>query len=171
MATAIAIALTEVDLLRQNAQVTAEILRKNVAGITHEESMRQPQPAGNCLNWVVGHLVFVYDQILPMVGQQPVFAKDELARYGRGTAPLVSSDEAKDLGELMKAWDEACTRYDAGLAALTPEHLDAKSGVSPRNNPNETVRSLLGLVSFHQAYHTGQAGILRRMAGRERAVA
>jgi uncharacterized damage-inducible protein DinB len=29
------------------------------------------------------------------------------------------------------------------------------------------VRSLLSLVMFHQAYHVGQSGLLRRIAGKE----
>ncbi len=70
----------------------------------------------------------------------------------------------------MTAWDEATRRIDAGLAGLAPEALDQPAPHSPGNNPNETVRSLLSVTFFHQAYHAGQTGILRRIAGKEGAI-
>jgi uncharacterized damage-inducible protein DinB len=41
---------------------------------------------------------------------------------------------------------------------------------SPSGNPDETVRSLITTVMFHQAYHAGQTAVLRRIAGREGAI-
>lgn len=171
MGTATALNLKEVELFRENAKTVHQIVRRNVEGITQEESLIQPRPAGNCANWVVGHLVNVYDGLLPLLGQKPALGKDALARYGRGTPPLQDPTEAMPLEQLLAAWDKASERFDAGLADLTPEQLDAPAPSSPRNNPNETVRSLLGLVSFHQAYHAGQLGILRRVAGKKGAIA
>lgn len=37
-------------------------------------------------------------------------------------------------------------------------------------NPKKTVHSLLFTIMLHQAYHSGQLGVLRRMAGREGAI-
>jgi len=41
---------------------------------------------------------------------------------------------------------------------------------SPTGNPNETVRTLLTTIMFHQAYHAGQTAVLRRIAGKEGAI-
>ena len=79
--------------------------------------------------------------------------------------------EALDFQVLLAAWNDASDRVDAGLAAVTPEALDKPASGSPTNNPNETVRSLLPTVLFHQAYHAGQTGILRRIAGKPGAIA
>lgn len=57
-----------------------------------------------------------------------------------------------------------------GLARLAPEALDAPAPFSPRNKGDETVRSLLSILVFHQAYHTGQTALLRRMAGKAGAI-
>jgi uncharacterized damage-inducible protein DinB len=48
--------------------------------------------------------------------------------------------------------------------------MDEPAPFSPTNNPKETVRSLLATVFFHQAYHVGQTGLLRRIAGKEGAI-
>jgi uncharacterized damage-inducible protein DinB len=42
---------------------------------------------------------------------------------------------------------------------------------SPTGDPDETLGSLLAVALFHQAYHAGQLGILRRIAGESGAIA
>ena len=162
--------LGEVRVLRHQVAVIHRVVKLNVDGLTQEQSLIQPQPGGNCLNWNVGHLLFVYDQVLPMLGQSPVLGVETLRRYERGTAHIRNAAEALDLARLMEAWDEATQRMEAGLEGLTPEVLEKPAPWSPRNNPEETVCSLLSIVFFHQAYHAGQTGLLRRMAGKEGAL-
>lgn len=170
MTAAVSETVSEVEVFRQQAGMTHQVVRANVEGITQEESLIQPQPGGNCLNWVVGHLLCIYGKALLMLGQEPVMAEDALKRYDRGSAPLVDPADALDIRELMTAWDETAQRIDAGLAGLTPEVLDRPAPHSPSGNPNETVRSLLATIFFHQAYHAGQTGTLRRIAGKEGAI-
>lgn len=169
MTTAAPATASAVDVFRHQAFIVDKVLQTNLQGITHEESLIQPHPGGNCLNWAVGHLVCIYGQILPLLGQEPVM-KEALKRYDRGSAPLQDPGEALDLQELMKGWEETAKRFDAGLARLTAEDLDRPSPVSPGNDPKETVRTVLGTVLFHQAYHAGQTGVLRRLAGKEGAI-
>lgn len=170
MTTAAPGTVPEVELFRHQAHMTHQVVRLNVDGVSQEESLIQPAGGGNCLNWVVGHLVAIYDLVLPMLGQEPVGEKGELKRYDRGSPPLRDPTEALELGELMTMWDEASRRFDAGLAGLPTEVLDRPAPQSPSGNPDETVRTLLSTILFHQAYHAGQAGLLRRMAGKEGAI-
>ena len=37
-----------------------EIMRQQTADLDHTDSLLQPQPGGNCLNWVMGHLVEIW---------------------------------------------------------------------------------------------------------------
>jgi hypothetical protein len=167
---ATAVSSGEIQVLRHQAKLTRAVLRMNVDGVTQEESLIQPQPEGNCLNWVVGHLTCIYNKSLPLVGQEPVVAPDSLDRYDRGSPPITDPAEARDLGELVAIFEQVDDRYDAGLAALSPDLLDRPAPFSPSGDPNETVRSLLGTILFHQAYHAGQTGLLRRAAGKEGAI-
>jgi uncharacterized damage-inducible protein DinB len=162
--------LGEVRVLRQQVRAIHWVVKMNVDGLTQQDSLIQPQPGGNCFNWNVGHLLHVYDLVLPMLGQTPVLGTETLKRYGRGTAQLQNAVEALDLARLMTAWDEAAERMEAGLESLTPEVLDRPAPFSPTNDPEETVRSLLSKVLFHQSYHAGQTGLLRRIAGKEGAL-
>jgi uncharacterized damage-inducible protein DinB len=156
----------EVEVWRHTARIVHTVVKMCAGDFNQEESLMQPEPNGNCLNWVLGHLMCVYDNILPALGQAPVMGAGRLERYDRGSAPLHEADEAIEMKELLTAWDESMKRMDAGLAGLTRERLNEPAPFSPTNYSKETMRSLLTTIFFHQAYHTGQAGILRRMAGK-----
>src|SRR6185312_16534308 len=127
-----------IGILRHQAGMVHQVVRINLDGVTQAESLVQPQPAGNCINWVVGHLVAVYHNVLPLLGQEPVLEARVLERYKRGSAPLRNSADALDIPELMTAWDECCRRVDAGLASLSEDTLAERAPVSPTNNPDET---------------------------------
>ncbi len=155
---------------RQLAQMTQVIVRLNVADVSHEDSLVQPRPAGNCLNWVVGHLLAVYNDVLPALGQKPVVARETLEHYARGSSPITDARDARPFADLTRDWDAACTRIDMGLAALPAQRLEERVAQSPTGNPNESLGSLLATVMFHQAYHAGQLGILRRIVGKPGAI-
>lgn len=162
---------SEIAIFRHQAGVINQVVQVNVKGITQEESLVQPAPAGNCLNWVVGHLLAIYGNALALLGQERVMEEEVLKRYDRGSPPVTDAANALEFSDLMKAWDESSKRIDAGLAALTPETLDQPAPVSPSNDPNETIRTLISTIMFHQAYHAGQLAVLRRIAGRQGAIA
>ena len=160
----------EIEVFRHIALATHSVFKLTVDGLTQEDSLIQPKPAGNCLNWVVGHLLCVYDQMLPLLGQASVMQPGALKRYERGSAPIKSASEAMELSYLLTGIEEAVARMDAGLQGLSEETMDSPAPFSPTGRP-ETVRSLVSLILFHQAYHTGQAGMLRRLAGKNGAIA
>jgi uncharacterized damage-inducible protein DinB len=170
MSTAAPATLGDIQIYQHQAGMTQAVVRMNAAGLTQEESLVQPQPGGNCMNFVVGHLVNIYDKVLPMVGQQPVMG-DAVSRYARGAAALHDPAEAVQLSELLAAFDTQTERFQAGLATLTPEALERPMpGPDSKGELTETVRSLLGTILFHQAYHAGQTGLLRRIAGKPGAI-
>jgi uncharacterized damage-inducible protein DinB len=149
---------SEIDLWRQQTRITRDVVGANVAGLTHEDSLVQPRPGGNCLNWVLGHLLTVYNGVLPLMKQDPVMGEGALKHYVRGAPPIRDGAEALNFGELLSAWSQATERIDTGLAGLSPDVLD------------RPVRSLLTTIMFHQAYHAGQTAVLRRIAGKEGAI-
>ena len=160
--------VNDIAVLRHQNQLTQQVVHRNVDGVTHEESLVAPQ-AGNSMNWVLGHLVCVYNNVLPGLGQAPVMLSDRLKRYDRGSEPI-TRESAVEFDALRAAFDEAVARFDAALALLTEEAMDEKAPFSPSNNPEETMRSLMGTIVFHQTYHAGQTGILRRVIGKPGAI-
>jgi hypothetical protein len=56
------------------------------------------------------------------------------------------------------------------LRQFPAQRLAEKAPFSPTNDPNETVGSLIAGFVFHDAYHAGQTGLLRRIAARGGAI-
>lgn len=144
-------------------------LHENVAGLTHDESLVTPRAGGNNLNWVVGHLVTAYNGILPAIGGEAIWSEEQVDPYKRGCEPL-DPEKAVPFDRLLADFDEAHDRVVAKSAELNDEALAQPAPFSPTNNPNETLGSLMHVIAFHQSYHAGQAGILRRVVGHEGAI-
>lgn len=168
MTTASVEVVNEIEIFRHHAHMIDQTIRLNLEGLTHDESLVKPQAGGNCLNWVLGHVIGVYNDMLPLVGQERLANDDAFQQYKRGSEPIHNGKEAMPLSELIKAWEAVAKRVDAGLPSV--RDLDAPVPFSPTNNPKETVRTLLTTIFFHQAYHSGQIGLLRRVAGKPGAI-
>lgn len=162
----------EIAQLSLLAGTVRQVVGINAAGVSHEESLVQPQPEGNCMNWVLGHLVAVYDRAREIFDPETYAPDESLTRYERGSEPITEPEDARDFDELLALWDDLATGHEEGLAALTRDDLSQPAPFSPDGPPREgdTVGSLLATIQFHQAYHAGQLGVLRRIAGKEGAI-
>lgn len=152
-------------------QSVKAILNVNLRGVGHEASLRSPEPAGNCLNWIVGHLVAAYDNLLGVLGGAPVLTAEQKALYERGSGPFTDPQQAMPLDDLQGAFAAAHERVIEALQGFPTERLAEPAPFSPTNNPDETMGSLIAVFAFHQAYHTGQTGLGRRLVGLDGAVA
>ncbi|MBB4635008.1 DinB family protein [Longimicrobium terrae] len=162
--------MSTLSAIRQQAVSTHRVVNLNTDGVSHAQSLIAPKPAGNSANWVLGHLLCVYNDVLGLLGAARVMERDALKPYARGSAPLEEKD-ALPLDSLVDGWNRACAEFDAALASIPETRLAEPVPNSPTNNPDETVGSLLVTVMFHQAYHAGQLGLLRRVAGHAGAIA
>lgn len=146
------------------------VIDRNTAGISNEEALVRPSPAGNSLNWVMGHLVYVFDQALALTGGGKRFPEDEMAPYAPGKSGP-PDDRAVPLDELVRRFHEAREALSAAVAKLSADDL-ARPLPVPSGLPGvETVGALLTAIAFHQAYHAGQTGTLRRLLGYPGAIA
>ena len=50
--------------------ITYYVVKQQVDDLTHEDSLLQPPFRGNCLNWVLGHIVVHRDKALVTLGEQ-----------------------------------------------------------------------------------------------------
>jgi len=149
---------------------TEFVFNANLSELSEEDGLLQPVPGGNCLNWVAGHIVGSRGSILELHGQERPLAPDKYARYERGSDAVVIGEGTVPLAEIMADFLAVGDGLKIGLAGLTREWLGEKAPFSPGNNPKETMGSLLVGLAFHESYHCGQLGVLRRMAGVEGAI-
>lgn len=143
-------------------------LETNLAGVDHDESLTQPPGGGNCLNWVLGHLVASRDITLELLGRDPTWGPEKAARYARGSEPVTGPEEAVvPLEEILTDLETSRQAIVEGLHAISDEELDVLVPWFGRDEPKSV--ALAGLV-FHESYHVGQTGVLRRLTGREGAI-
>ena len=146
------------------------VLERNIEGVSHDESLVTPQRGGNSLNWIVGHLTRSRNRALGLFGQKPIFPNEEFNAYDDNGGVPFRPDRAIPFDELKRRFKALQEPLVSGLNGMSPEAMDRPAPVSPTGNPKETIGSLLAALAFHEAYHVGQTGILRRVVGREGAV-
>lgn len=141
-------------------------IRKNADGITQEESLVSPSPGGNCLNWILGHILFHRNPMLTPLGEEPIMAEAHIAPYVRGSSVPTDPAVALPIERLLTDLDTSHATIDAALARMSDDDLAAP--VAP--DEETTIGKRLLALQFHEAYHAGQLGILRRLAGHESAL-
>jgi hypothetical protein len=102
-----------------------------------------------------------------MFGQKPLFPDHDFDAYDDNGGVPFSAETALPFDELKRRYKALQEPWVKGLDGISKEALDQPAPVSPTNNPNETVGSLLAAMAFHEAYHAGQTGLLRRVVGRQ----
>jgi uncharacterized damage-inducible protein DinB len=153
-----------VPALKQQFESCARALSMNIEGITEEQALRQPEPGGNCVNWIVGHILASRNSILELLGEEPVMSPDIAERYGRGTDPIRSPEEAPaSLAEMRQILEASQARIIGGLERMGERRLKEMTGKRSRAQQ-------LAFMQFHEAYHVGQTGTLRRILGRKGAI-
>lgn len=153
------------ETLIQLFSINHRALHANVEGLSDEDALVQPKPDGNCLNWVVGHIVASREGFMALVGAGSFWDAASTERYKRGAAPIREAGEGAPLGGLLADLDRSQERLMAWLNA-TPE----TTWETPLENWG-TVGKALFFFQFHEAYHVGQTGLLRRMVGKKGAIA
>lgn len=133
-------------------RVTFSTFNRNLGGITHEESLQSPH-SGSSVNWIAGHLLLTRGQILQRLDETPELPMEELKMYERYSAGI--AENPMPLEQIIT------------LFAKTQDHLlttlHAKE-LSPE------VFKQTAFLQFHEAYHCGQLGIMRRVLGKSGAI-
>lgn len=153
----------DTDVLITLAGMNGWMLDQNLDGISHEESLSSPNPAGNTLNWVVGHVAYWRREMLELLGAEVVGPAGGWEVYDARAedACAWTPHDAQRLEALRSAIREA---QDRMVLALKAE--DAGEALR-RSYGDHTVFDRLVKLLCHEAYHVGQTGLLRRLIGRE----
>ncbi len=146
-------------------------IKRNLDDVTNEESLVQPPGAGNCLNWVLGHIVTARNTVLKLAGSAAVVGEDVALHYRRGSEPLQAGSKVPDLATLRGLLSDTQHRLVPALAAMSDDALTQSVPEQLRRPPlTGSVAEALLRLHYHEGYHNGQIGLLRRLAGKEGAI-
>ncbi|MFN2304300.1 MAG: DinB family protein [Anaerolineales bacterium] len=141
-----------------------EIVKQQTADLTHADSLLQPQPGGNCLNWVMGHLVVNLAEILRVIGGQVPESLPDLNHYGHGSEPIKGEEEGVlPLLVLLETYNLLTTAVNDRLSEMNDddfeEEIDFWQGKTRRGY-------VAFFYFFHNSYHVGQLEQFRNLAGK-----
>jgi hypothetical protein len=139
------------------------ILHLQVRDVTHTESLIQPPFRGNCLNWVVGHVLVVYGECLEAIGLPNTASEEEVKLYGYGSQPITDPARACDLDDLLKRLDNALPILLGALGSLSAEELERPVQIW---RGKVSLLEALSFMQWHSAFHTGQLELLRQLTGK-----
>ena len=132
-----------------------------LSGIDHEDLLTRPGPRSNPLIWVAGHLVQQRTRLLGALGPPRQIPWEDLFRTGSVIGDLRLYPTT---GELEAVWRSVSEELMRRIEATTEEHYDgpAPDWLISRDG---TLRGGLSYAAFHEAYHIGQMGYLRKWLG------
>lgn len=144
-------------LIARNYTFTHRITNFTLDGISHEESLIHPPNGGNCINWIVGHILLSRDDVFERLGIERVWTdREATAAYDRGSTLLTDSGKAVELSVLLDLFNQT-----------QPLLLEAMENLNKVPSEDGKMEESVAFYNFHEAYHLGQIAILRRFLGKE----
>lgn len=151
----------------QSFDLNLQVIHLQTEGLSHQDSLLQLPFRGNCLNWVLGHIMVGRNIALKLLGDPPLWTESQVARYRRGSDPITAGEGAHHLEELLRDLDESQQRLAATLSEISP---DALAAVVPFRGGQRPLGEALSGQHWHETYHVGQLELLRQLAGTDDAI-
>lgn len=141
-------------------EFTHWVIKKQTADLTDADTLLQPPFKGNCLNWVLGHILFSRGLVLKTLGATLDVPADTLERYKRESDPVTDDEPGVlSLADLLKGLERAQEQIIARLQSISEEELAAEVN-------EKIVGERVAVLHWHETYHTGQLELLRQLAGK-----
>ena len=151
--------MTQAETLAEYYGTIHRVIYRQLDGVTHEESLRQPPFRGNCLNWILGHIVYSRRNVLTLLEEDLPWTENESARYIRNSEPITSEENALPLEQLLDHLEKSQERILAGLHRVSAERMETIVD-------DQTVGEQITFLQWHETYHLGQLEPLRQLAGK-----
>ncbi len=143
---------------------TLYVATRQSEGVTHDESLTQLPFRGNCMNWVLGHVLVTRGMMLAEFGAEAPLNDAQTARYVTGSEPITDDDDAvMSLDNLLAQLEQTTEHLKDLFASATPEQF---SEVVDEEKHTTRLQKLQGLA-WHETYHIGQLEHLRQAAGKD----
>jgi hypothetical protein len=134
------------------------LIHRQVDGVSDEASLLQLPFEANCLNWILGHIVWRRNTVLSTLGLDPIWDDETVAKYKTDSHPIRYQANARPFSSLILDLDQTQQAISAALQAADDTDLDEM--VENDRGLKKVIEHLLGF-HWHETYHLGQLEILR----------
>jgi hypothetical protein len=140
-----------------------ELIKNQTEGLSQTDTLIQPQPSGNCMNWVLGHVLESQITMLTVLGGTSPVDPAELVIYKRESEPITGEGVGvHQLEWLLQELDDVHRALVARLAEMNETDFEREIQQGERRY---TVGWRFLFLHFHYTYHVGQLELLRQLAG------
>lgn len=137
---------------------TTRLIHRHVDGLTDRESLLQPPFETNCLNWVLGHVIWRRQVSLDTLAFAGIWDDDLTAVYGTGSEPLLDPSRARAFSALVQ--DLGASQAKLADALSRADDLALDKVVANDRGEKPAIEHLRGF-HWHETYHVGQMELLR----------
>ena len=142
-------------------QANDGLIRQTLSDLPAEAQWKQPGGQGNSIMWIVGHITQTRAGMLSLLGDRASTGWGELFRRGAQRQDPSAYPEPQ---AIKTVGVDLSKRLHAKLATITEEELAAPVTTVKLPNVN-TVVEALAFFAFHEAYHVGQLGYVKKALG------
>jgi hypothetical protein len=141
--------------------ISTNLYVKALAGVARDAFLARPSGSTNSLVWIAGHVLQSRVRLRRLVGEDAEMPWPDI--FGP-SGPLADPSSYPSSGELVERWRRESEALARRLDALDDGTLNRAPGMRVPSHDG----TLLGAVAFaayHEAYHAGQMGYLRKWHG------
>jgi hypothetical protein len=142
-------------------RVSTNLFVKALGGMDRDALLTRPGARSNPPVWIAGHLTQTRARIVTILGGPTDVPWTGLFETGSVVRDLAAFPDAD---AILATWKKLSEQLMQRFGSLTHEQLGAAP--PPRvASPDGTLRGALALFAFHEGYHIGQLGFLRKWLG------
>jgi hypothetical protein len=144
--------------------------RNLLDGIDEEQMISQPIDGMNPPAWIIGHLVYSFQEIGAEMGLARWLPDDWAERFGTGAELPSTLEEVPSRTELLSALDDGEKRLTDKLSQMSEAEFNQSLPDERHRHIFPTVASaVMHILTVHAAVHVGQLSAWRRAMGFPRA--
>ncbi len=147
--------------IAEQFRVSTNLFVKALDGLDRDALLTRVGPKSNPPIWIAGHLAQSRVRIINILGGQRPQPWTGMFDTGSVIGDLARFPEAS---AIIDRWTALSEELMDRLERLTPEEI---LGPPPPRvaAPDGTLRGALALLAFHDGYHVGQLGFVRKWLG------
>jgi len=136
---------------------------KEMAKELSDEDWNQKHGEANSAYWLLGHIAQTRRQFVRLL--QDELAVDDWEEYFKPRSNLDRPDSAPSVEFLLKDISNTGLKITKYLNAISDEDADKELPQTLPSGDNN-IRGYAYFLYFHEGYHMGQIGFVRRVAGK-----
>jgi uncharacterized damage-inducible protein DinB len=138
------------------------------AGLEGEDWYARPAGTPNPAIWTLGHLAFHRGLFLELLSGERTYPESWRALFGMGCQPLADPHGYPDVATCLRYLKETHDALNAYLETASEAELE-----TPPLQPSRFLAlkaDVLAHLVVHEAHHTGNVAVLRRLLGKEKVI-